>query len=64
MDEELQENGIIGRIYPPPAVDPRFHVPHDDQKEPPESKAHMHIAEKRILLEHLAMKQGFEENFP
>jgi hypothetical protein len=62
VDKKFQENRIIGRVDPKPAVYPGFHIPENDQEKPTEGKTHMHKSQQWIPAKHLPVKQAFEED--
>ena len=62
VNEKFQEDGVIGRIDPQPTINPGFHIPDDNQKEPSESKTHVHETKQGISTKHFAVQEAFKED--
>lgn len=62
--EIFEKDMPMQRNVPEPQVGDRFDPSDDDQQEPSEGQAHVHIAQQGIDLEDAAVQQRFAHHFP
>ena len=63
-DEEAEEHRVVECGQPVRYKHPRLDVSEDDEHEPPEGDAGVHIAQQWLALPYLGMQQDIADDVP